>query len=88
MATLHMVSTAAALAPCLEVAADDDTILLLGNGVYAAVTALAPSRALLALQADVTARGLGRRLGQAVREIDEHELVTLAVAHEPIVSWR
>ena len=88
MATLHLVSTLAGLRPCLEVAADDDAILLIANGVYAAVPAAAPPRDLLALDADVAARGLQRRLGERVRVVDDGEFVALAATHQPIVSWR
>lgn len=88
MATLHLISTTAGLDPCLRVAAEGDVVLLIANGVYAAVAAAAPPRALLALEADVTARGLQQRLGGLVRVIEDDEFVALAVAHQPIVSWR
>lgn len=88
MAALHLVNKARGLASCLEVAAPEDTILLLEDGVYAGISAAAPARLLCALAVDVKARGLGNRLGGNVSLVSDAEFVALAVDHEPIVSWR
>ena len=88
MATLHLVNRARALAGCLELAAPEDAILLIEDGVYGAIAAAAPARQLYALAADVTARGLEKRLAHTVLLANDADFVALAVAHQPIVSWR
>lgn len=88
MAVLHLVNRASALADCLTVAAADDAVLLLQDGVYAAVAAQAPPRPLHALEPDVRARGLAARLGGHVTVVDDAGFVALVEAHQPVVSWR
>lgn len=88
MAVLHLVNHAEALGDCLAVAAAEDAVLLLEDGVYAGVAALAPDRPVHALAPDVVARGLGDRLGGQVTVIDDAGFVSLVEAHQPIVTWR
>lgn len=88
MATLHLVNRTAALGDCLEAAADEDAVLLLEDGVFAAVVALAPERPLHALEADVRARGLANRLASQVSVVDDAGFVRLVEQHQPVVSWR
>jgi tRNA 2-thiouridine synthesizing protein B len=88
MATLHLVNKASALEHCLTAAAADDAILLLEDGVYAAVSVRAPKRQLYALKADVTARGLRERLSKHTRLVDDAGFVGLVEAHQPVVTWR
>lgn len=88
MAALHLVNKARALEACLNVAAPDDAILLLEDGVYAAAAVAAPERALYALEPDVTARGLSARLASQVETVDDDGFVRLVERHQPVVSWR
>lgn len=102
MSTLHLVSTSptagTALADCLRGATPGDTLLLLQDGVYAAV-AHAPMPALLlreaaangiglyALLPDVDARGLAGRLHPGFRLVDDNGFVELTERHPRTVSW-
>jgi tRNA 2-thiouridine synthesizing protein B len=88
MSTLHLVNKAAALESCLSVADRDDAILLLEDGVYAALRAWAPERRLFVLEADVSARGLRERLHEDTRIVDDAGFVALVEAHQPVVTWR
>ena len=88
MATLHLVNRVAALAACLEVAADHDAILLLEDGAYAATVASAPSRPLNVLEPDARARGLTRRLASHVVVVTDADFVKLVERHQPVVTWR
>lgn len=88
MRTLHLVNHAAALDHCLALAGPEDAILLLENGVYAAVAGQAPDRRLHALEVDVRARGLCDRIVGHVDVIDDAGFVALVAAHKPVVTWR
>jgi len=85
MATLHTVNRVSALASCLQTAADDDSILLIEDGVYAATQP--QPRALLAIDVDVQARGISSRLTENTKVIGYAEFVELTVQHNPIVTW-
>lgn len=86
MATLHIVNKSSALASCLETATTDDSVLLIEDAVYQA--AVHTGRALLALQDDLAARGLGSRTGENISVVDYSDFVGLVERHQPIVSWR
>lgn len=88
MAVLHLVNRSAALPDCLRMAADDDAIVLIENGVYGAVAGAAPERPVHALAVDVAARGLRERLGPGVAVVDDAGFVALVEAHAPVVTWR
>lgn len=102
MSTLHLVSTAptagSALADCLRVAASGDTLLLLQDGVYAAVAqapvpsallreAAATGVGLYALLPDIDARGLAGRLHPGFRLVDDNGFVELTERHPRTISW-
>ena len=89
MPALHIVNRRSALDRCVEVAAPDDTIVLIEDGVYAAASS--SGRSIKFLEADARARGLGELLAEgssAASSIDYHEFVALTTRHQPIVSWR
>lgn len=88
MTALHLVNKPAALQPCLTVAGADDAVLLLEDGVYAAVAALAPPRPVYVLEPDVTARGLTDRLGEQTKLASDADFVALVAAHQPVITWR
>jgi tRNA 2-thiouridine synthesizing protein B len=97
MAALHLIASSpdagAALQNCVRAAAPDDTILLLGNGVYFVATA-SFGRIMKrsgvtrwhALAADVAQRGIRTDLGPVV-VIGDADFVDLVTSHRPIVSW-
>ena len=87
MATLHLVNRPSALTSCLETARDEDTVLLLEDGVYAAATEQS-NRPLHAIDVDVEARGLAGRLRENVTLTSHEDFVRLVENHQPIVSWR
>ncbi len=96
MATLHLIDKSPArsdaLAACLRVIAADDALLLIEDGVYAAVAgstaaATLPGHTTHALGADVSARGLQRRLAREVKVIDESGFVELALHCDRVMSW-
>lgn len=87
MAVLHLVNRATALASCLEAASLDDVVLLIENGVYAAAQPPLADRPLLAMGLDVQARGLGDRLTDNVEVVSYADFVSLAEAHNPVVTW-
>ncbi|HSG89642.1 MAG TPA: sulfurtransferase complex subunit TusB, partial [Pseudomonadales bacterium] len=69
----------------------DDTILLIEDGVYAALAASegpAPGAARwCVLMPDARARGLHERLRPDVEAVDHAAFVGLAVDHARVVSW-
>jgi len=101
MATLHTVNrsphAAPALASCLRVALPGHGILLIEDGVYAAVAADAHSAALrdalarvavYALGADLAARGIAASaLLDAVQVVDYEGFVDLACRYDKVLSW-
>lgn len=93
MSALHLLARTTAVASCLACVGEEDVILLIEDGVYAAAM---PDRlgeaagvAIYALIEHLTARGLDpERVGRPVRLADFPRFVELAVAHECIVNWR
>lgn len=83
MACLHLISNEGALAECLEIAAADDSLLLLGRAAAAAGTVT--GRPLLVLSEDVPG---GVAPAESVTLIDYEAFVELTVRHQPIVTWR
>ncbi len=98
MAALHIIHTpgahSAALSNCLRGATPGDAVLLIGNGVLcgvAAIFARIASRggelSWYALADDIATRGIGDRVAESIRQIDDGAFVDLVAAHQPIVSW-
>lgn len=83
MACLHLISSEDALAECLEIAAAEDSLLLLGRAAAAADTDI--GRQLLVLSEDVPG---GVSPADSVTLIDYEAFVELTVRHQPIVTWR
>ncbi len=87
MGALHLVSTANALDNALQVAASDDALVLLEDGVYA-VTRQEVETAVCAMHAiaqDLTLRGLAPQ--PTLNCISYDELVELCTQHSPITTW-
>ncbi len=98
MATLHIFHIpdvgGAALSNCLRCASPGDSVLLIGNGVLCAVSSVfahTPSHgkdlSWYALADDIATRGIGDRIAEQIRQIDDGAFVDLVAAHQPIVSW-
>ncbi len=83
MACLHLVNSERALAACMTVAVEQDAILLLGP-VAARLTVEDVDRPLLVLADDLPP---GTSLEAGVQSIDYATFVSLAAAHQPIITW-
>lgn len=83
-----------ALADCLRVCSVDDVVLLIEDGVYAALvnsewikSLLAKVPAVYALQPDLTARGLNDRIAVEVKTVDYIGFVQLCVDQPKMLAW-
>lgn len=81
---------------CLKFARQGSAVLLIEDGVYAAVkdTAVAKdvqaamgSVAIYALRPDVEARGMQNRMMDGIRLVDYEGFVDLVVEHSAVQSW-
>ncbi len=95
---LHTVNkspfTTDTLEACLQVADQGDTILLIEDAVYAALGQGKYSNlpeltgaTILALAADVSARGLQEVLNAAIDTVDYEGFVRLTTTHQRVISW-
>ena len=97
---IHLVQRSIALKACQKVAASNDIIVLLGEGVAAlggSSAALGGSSAesseqnrpenLHATTEDINQRGLAGRVSDGVTLISDSQLVSLCAEHSPVVSW-
>ena len=87
MATLHLVNKAAAWADCEPLLSPEDAVLLIEDGVYAAMPAPPEGLQLQALEPDVRARGLLGRLPPSVGLASFDDFVRLVVGNDRVVSW-
>lgn len=85
-----------ALANCLKVMGNEDSLLLIEDGVYGALAGtassdtlahLASSGRLHVLSEDVNARGLTDRLISNVSQVDYAGFVDLVASHESSMAW-
>lgn len=83
-----------ALSDCLRLCSDDATIVLIEDGVYAALADAqwiekisARCSNIYALAPDIAARGLSERIAGAVKLIDYVGFVELCCTHSTIQSW-
>ena len=87
VATLHLVNKAAAWADCEPLLSPEDTVLLIEDGVYAALQAPPDGCQMQALEPDVRARGLFGRLPPSVGLASFDDFVGLVVGNDRVVSW-
>lgn len=85
MNTLHLISSEQGMRDCRRVAAAEDTLVLLQDGVYADTAKVKQN--LVVLSEDAEARGVGKRLSTSIARIDYGGLVRLVETHKPIVTW-
>ena len=84
---LHTVNKTAALAKCLPMLGEDDVLLLIEDGVLLGLENLQLDTRVLALSADVSARGLQTRLPDTISRIDYADFVDLAVRADKVCAW-
>ena len=91
--TLNCAADSDAFRDCLRTAAAEDTIVLLGDGVYQALPGSAARRALdanpariVALDTDTEAAGLAGRL-DGLALVDMDGLVALSEAYPRQIAW-
>ena len=91
--TLNATPTSNAFTDCLRLATGDDTILLLGDGVYAAIANSAACASLrqcpaqiLVLEADATAAGLVNSISDFPL-INMEGFVALSESHTRQLAW-
>ena len=93
---LHLVSqspfSGPAFSDCLRHAGEGDTVLLIQDGVYAALAktageAKAKSVRIVALDVDIYARGIAAHINPAISLVNDREFVALTVDHESTQSW-
>jgi len=93
MSALHTIHNPAALAPALARCGQEDALLLLEDGVYAALADHPHSARLKGwrvhvLREDLKARGLDEnRLAVGLQPIAMSDFVALTVAFSPILAW-
>lgn len=101
MSTLHTVNkspfTHTTLASCLEVCGHSDGILLLEDGVFAALNsspaaaqlsaAIARGIKIYVLNGDVKARGLSAKLAPEIQLTDYNGFVQLSIEYRCVQSW-
>lgn len=91
--TVNKAPTNTSLTTCLKVAGPDSAVLLIEDGVYAAVKDAANvpdtlfQHRVYALEADVKARGLGAKLAPQIELVDYAGFVALATQYDCIQSW-
>lgn len=85
---LHIVSTASALNSCLAVIQNNDVVLLIEDGVIAAIQSPIYSNQIYALKPDIEARGLLDKIASHIQLIDYSTFVDLTAQHHPIQTWK
>ena len=83
MATLHVLANPDAASACLAATAAGDSVLLLGDGVFAAAK-LATQRRVGALRDDAVERG--QRLHD-VESLTDADFVEWVVSHDRSITW-
>ncbi len=82
------------LAECLRVCGSDDAILLIEDGVYAALASgewiallLAKTAAVYVLQPDAAARGIADRIAIGTKAVDYTGFVQLCAEQRNMLAW-
>ncbi|QEY14865.1 sulfurtransferase complex subunit TusB [Cellvibrio sp. KY-GH-1] len=101
MSTLHIINKSSfthnTLGSCLAVCSNQDSLLLIEDGVFGALQSAPDAKALqslnakniavYALSADVNARALTQKIEPGIQLITYEEFVQLTVKHKCIQSW-
>lgn len=86
MATLHLVNKPAAWEGCHPLLDGEDAVLLIEDGVYLAQQALSGAT-LYALEPDIRARGLSKRIQRNIRPATFDDFVRLVESCGRVVTW-
>jgi len=86
VATLHLLSNPRAAASCLQVAAGDDAVLFLGDGVFALTARRKSAVRVGVLRDDAVSRGVA--LPDHVRPMSQADFVDWVVQFETSATWR
>ena len=86
VATLHLVNKPGAWEDCQPLLSTEDAVLLIEDGTYLAQRAL-KGATLYALEPDIRARGLSRRIHPNIRPASFEDFVRLVESCERVVSW-
>lgn len=100
MSMLHTVNKSPfekeSMKSCLRLSMDGSTILLIEDGIYAALESTTisgqvkdalKSKKIYALQEDVNARGMQNKLMDGIELIDYTGFVNLVTQHDKVQSW-
>lgn len=100
MSMLHTVNKSplqnSTLDSCLRMSKDGSSILLIEDGIYAAMNGTAVSdkikeamktKKIYALKPDVDARGVQGKVMDGIEQVDYAGFVNLVVEHEKVQSW-
>lgn len=86
--SLHLIFSVQGFHACQSRLQADDSVVLLGDGVYAwSQAAQVPGITGYLLAADAKTRGISPDISAPLAHIDYLALVSLTVEHEPVVSW-
>ena len=86
MATLHLVNKPTAWEGCRPLLDAEDAVLLIEDGTYLAQQALSGAE-VHALEPDIRARGLSKRIHQNIRPASFEDFVRLVESCERVVTW-
>ena len=100
MAMLHTVNKSPfekdSLNSCLRLSLDGSSILLIEDGIYAALEGTSVSdsvkeamktKKVYALQEDVNARGMQSKVMDGIEQVDYAGFVNLVTEHDKVESW-
>ena len=88
--SLHLIFSPTGAKACLSRWSPDDSLVLLGDGVYAAnqlTQSPVPAAAIDMMASDAEARGITESEQGGISCIDYKQLVGLTEEHSPVVSW-
>ena len=87
---LHIINQSKNIQRCLQSMQKNDVILLIQDGVIAALKnseLMASNILCYALEEDVIARGLQDQMSPQIKLINYAQFVELTLQHHPILSW-
>jgi len=96
--TLHTINkqTSDCVSHCLNALAENDTVLLIEDGVYAAMTGCSAAEhwqqlpdgvTCLALADELAAGGIRGQIAATVQPASWEEFVALCTRHDKVISW-